>query len=245
MQLVEVGAAVGVSAALSLGEPLAQLTMRSFHLGHRYPFSKIARGKPEQDIKYSSAFPRLEEVFMMFEKRRAHGPALDGVDERPSPEEVLEADGEVEAQRYVVEELTRVYGESDVHLDSKHFEIAVRQMMSFVQVADPGETGLIAGQRLQKDAIIAANEQAAREGRQPATASPLLLPITEVALRSDSFLAASASWETVNVLAQAAFREDTDRLTGMRESIILGKLIPAGTGLAEGRRGGVAPGAAR
>ena len=228
-RLVEVGSPVGITAALSLGEPLAQLTMRSFHLGHRYPFSKIARGKPEQDIKYSSGFPRLEEVFMMLEKRRAHGPGLDGVDERPDPHTVLEQQGETPARQYLVAELDRVYSEAGVCIDSKHYEIAVRQLMSYVEVGEPGDTRLIVGQRVRRDELAEVNAEAARSGREPASATPLLLPITEVALRTDSFLAASASWETVSVLTRAALREDVDRLRGMRENIILGRLIPAGS----------------
>ena len=227
---VEVGAAVGITAAMSLGEPLTQLTMRSFHTGHQYPFSKIARGKPEQDVKYSSAFPRLEEVFMMLEKRRARGRAIDGVDERPSPQSILDQGGEDAARQYVVDELTRVYAESHVHLNSKHFEIAARQMMSHVEIEEPGDTGLIVGRRIRREELAEANENAAREGGRPAAARPLLLPITEVALRADSFLAASASWETVSVLTKAALREDVDHLRGMRENVILGRLIPAGTG---------------
>jgi DNA-directed RNA polymerase subunit beta' len=223
-RLVDVGSAVGITAALSLGESLTQLSMRSFHLGHKYPFSKIARGKPEQDIKYSSAFPRLEEVFEMFEKRRAYGPALDGVDERPLPQDVLDRDGEAAAQRYIVDELDRVYGESHVHLDCRHYEIAARQLMSYVEIENPGSTGLLAGQRVRRDVLARINANAARA----ATAKPLLLPTTEIALRSDSFLAASASWQTVKILADAALRRDTDRLAGMRENIILGRRIPVG-----------------
>ena len=218
---VEVGTPVGITAALSLGEPLTQLTMRSFHLGHRYPFSKIARGKPEQDIKYSSGFPRLEEVFLMLEKRRAYGPALDGVDERPSPQAVLDQDGEDAARQFLLNELVHVYWEAGILINSKHFEIALRQMMAYVEVERPGDSGLVAGQRVLRDDF-------AQTGGEPATFRPLLLPITEISLRTESFLAASASWETVNVLAQAALRERVDRLRGMRENIILGRLIPVG-----------------
>jgi len=230
---VEVGAAVGMTAALSLGEPLTQMTMRSFHLGHRYPYSHIARGRPEQDIKYSSGFPRLEEVFEMFEKRRAFGPALDGVDERPTPQSVLDQQGEEAAQQYLLGELMHVYADSGVRVNSKHYEIAVRQMMGFAEVEDPGDTGLMTGQRVGRDELTAVNEQVEKEGQRPATAKPILMPITEVALRTGSFLAASASWQTVSVLTKAALRRDTDRLKGMRENIILGRLIPMGRG---GRR---------
>ena len=225
---VEVGAAAGITAAVSLGEPLTQLTMRSFHLGNKYPYSWIARGRPEQDLKYSSGFPRLEEVFEMLEKRRAYGPALDGVDERPSPQSVLDSQGEEAAALYILDELIRVYAEAGVRINSKHYEIAVRQMMSFVEVEEAGDTGLIAGQRIRRDELARANESAAQEEKSPATAKALLLPISEIALRTDSFLAASASWQTVPVLARAALRKDTDRLCGMRENIILGRLIPVG-----------------
>ena len=220
------GTPVGITAALSLGEPLTQLTMRSFHLGHRYPFSKIARGKPEQDVKYSSAFPRLEEVFEMLEKRRAYGPALDGVDERPLPQEVLDSSGEDAARVYILDELARVYGESGVSIDCRHYEIAARQMMSFIQVVEPGDTQLVPGQRLKRDDWERANAEMASEGRRPATAESLLLPITDVALRSGSFLAAAASWETVRVLGRAGLLGEIDQLRGMRENIILGRLIP-------------------
>lgn len=219
---VEVGSPVGMAAALSLGEPLTQLTMRSFHLGHKYPFGKIARGKPEQDIKYSSGFPRLEEVFETFEKRRAYGPALDGVDERPTPQSILDDAGEPAARRYLLDELSRVYAEAGVHLHRNHFEIAVRQMMAHVEVDDPGDTGLVPGRQLHRDEWLAANEAA----RRPATAKPLLLPISEVALRTGSFLAAAASWQTVKILIRAAVRHDVDSLRGMRENVLLGRLIP-------------------
>ena len=225
---VEVGAAVGMTAALSLGEPLTQMTMRSFHLGHRYPYSHIARGRPEQDLKYSSGFPRLEEVFEMFEKRRAFGPALDGVDERPSPQSVLDQQGEEAARQYLLGELMHVYADSGVRVNSKHYEIAVRQMMSFAEVEDPGGTSLMAGQRIGREELAAINEETEKRGQQPATAEPVLMPITEVALRTGSFLAASASWQTVSVLTKAALRGDTDCLKGMRENIILGRLIPMG-----------------
>jgi len=227
-RLVEVGSPVGISAALSLGEPLTQLSMRSFHLGHRYPFSKVARGKPEQDIKYSSGFPRLEEVFEMFEKRRAYGPALDGVDERPSAQSVLDGRGEAAARRYVLDELGRVYGEAGVRINSKHYEIAVRQMLSHVRVREAGETALLPGRCVHRDELAAANERARRLGRRPAAAVPLLLPISDVAARTGSFLASAASWQTVNVLVQAALRRDRDALEGMRANVILGRLIPVG-----------------
>ena len=165
---------------------------------------------------------------MMLEKRRAHGPGLDGVDERPDPHTVLEQQGETPARQYLVAELDRVYSEAGVCIDSKHYEIAVRQLMSYVEVGEPGDTRLIVGQRVRRDELAEVNAEAARSGREPASATPLLLPITEVALRTDSFLAASASWQTVNVLAQAAFRGDADRLEGMRENILLGRLIPVG-----------------
>ena len=101
-------------------------------------------------------------------------------------------------------------------------------MMAFVEVEDSGDTSLVPGQRLLRDDLAAANEATSQAGGAPAVAKPLLLPVTEISLRTESFLAASASWETVNVLAQAALRARVDRLKGMRENIILGRLIPVG-----------------
>ena len=113
-----------------------------------------------------------------------------------------------------------------MRIDSKHYELAVRRMMSYVEVEDPGETSLVVGRQIRRDELAETNAMASRQGKKAAKARSLLLPISQIALRTDSFLAASASWKTVSVLTEAAIRGSVDRLKGMRENVILGRLIP-------------------
>ena len=267
-QEVEVGEAVGIIAAQSIGEPGTQLTMRTFHTG----------GVAGDDI--TQGLPRVQELF---EARKPKGLAtiseIDGVvleitDIKEKQQEIT-VKGEVETrsytphfgarlkvvvgqevhrgqvltegsidpkellrvtdartvQEYLLKEVQRVYRMQGVEIGDKHIEVMVRQMMKKVQVVDSGETSVLPGTFIDIADFTVANQKSLLEGKTPATAKPLLLGITKASLETDSFLSAASFQETTRVLTDAAIKGKRDELLGLKENVIIGKLIPAGTGM--------------
>ncbi|MEH6937633.1 DNA-directed RNA polymerase subunit beta' [Bacillus sp. JJ664] len=264
---VEVGEAVGIIAAQSIGEPGTQLTMRTFHTG----------GVAGDDI--TQGLPRIQELF---EARNPKGQAviseIDGVisistdakDKQEiivegsvesrsypvpygarlkvqegeriergqvmtegsiDPKELLKVKGTNAVQEYLLREVQKVYRMQGVEIGDKHVEVMVRQMLKKVRVMDAGETTLLPGTLLELHQFTEANKEALFAGKQPATARPLLLGITKASLETDSFLSAASFQETTRVLTDAAIKGKRDELLGLKENVIIGKLVPAGTGM--------------
>jgi DNA-directed RNA polymerase subunit beta' len=265
-KLVEIGEAVGIIAAQSIGEPGTQLTMRTFHLG----------GVAGQDI--TAGLPRVEELF---EARRPKGQApiaeIDGKvhvsenkgnrvitvsgrdDEREypvpygvkvryadgdkvyagdqlsdgsvNPHDVLRIKGLAAVQACLVKEIQAVYRGQGVDINDKHIEIIVRQMLRRVKIEEPGDTEFLPGELVDVFALEGENARVMAARKEPATARPVLLGITKASLATESFLSAASFQETARVLTDAATKGKVDPLLGLKENVIIGKLIPAGTGM--------------
>ena len=160
---------------------------------------------------------------------RAGDPLCEGAID---PHDILRIKGPMETQRFLVNEILEVYRIQDVKIDDKHIEVIVRQMLQRVKIEEPGNTPFVGGEIVDKRRVIEVNQQALVEGRKPATYRPILLGITRAALSTESFFSASSFQETTKVLADAAVEGKLDRLEGLKENVIVGRIIPAGTGLA-------------
>jgi DNA-directed RNA polymerase subunit beta' len=267
--MIEVGEAVGVIAAQSIGEPGTQLTMRTFHTGG-VAGKDIAGGLPRvvelfeaRSPKGKATLARTSGVIRIGEHEgrdrivtivsddgeedvydkiapEARLEVVDGQDisagdpiiEGPrDPKELLEIKGVRETQRYLVEEVQRVYRDQGVSIHDKHIELIVRQMTRRVLVQDAGESDFLPGESIDNRLYAEANRQLVAEGKKPAEARPELMGITKASLATDSWLSAASFQETTRVLTEAAIESRSDGLLGLKENIIIGKLIPAGTGL--------------
>ena len=158
---------------------------------------------------------------------KAGEPLMDGA---VNPHDILAVLGENELQNYLVNEVQEVYRLQGVEINDKHIEIIVRQMLRRIEVVDPGETDLVIGEQVTRDRFQRRNEEAEAEGRAPATGRPILLGITRASLSTDSFISAASFQETTRVLTEAAVSGKVDSLQGLKENVIMGRLIPAGTG---------------
>ena len=272
-KMVDVGEAVGIIAAQSIGEPGTQLTMRTFHTGGVASAADITKG-----------LPRVEEIF---EARRPKGEAIiSEVAGRVKVEEagerykitVASSDGDIEymtppknktvlavksgdvvevgqvltsgsiypndilrvrglkgVQEYLLKEVLEVYRLQDVRINSKHVEIIIRQMLRKVKIENPGDTNLLPGDMVDIQRYEEANDKVLLEGGMPATAKRVLLGITKASLSTESFLSAASFQETSSVLTEAAIKGKIDPLLGIKENVIIGKMIPAGTGMKQYR----------
>jgi DNA-directed RNA polymerase subunit beta' len=265
---IELGEAVGVIAAQSIGEPGTQLTMRTFHTG----------GVAGKDI--AGGLPRVVELFEARTPRgsarlaKASGVVRIGDDEgkgipvtvvddqgdehqiilptgsRPivtdgqdikagepitdgpfDPKEIMEIKGIRETQVYLVEEVQKVYRDQGVSIHDKHIELIVRQMTRRVGVQEPGDTGFLPGERADAKVFRDTNRRIVEEGNKPAEGRPELMGITKASLATESWLSAASFQETTRVLTEAAIDGRGDSLVGLKENIIIGKLIPAGSGM--------------
>lgn len=161
---------------------------------------------------------------------RAGDPLCEGAID---PHDILRIKGPMETQRFLVNEILEVYRIQDVKIDDKHIEVIVRQMLQRVKIEEPGNTPFVGGEIIDKRRVIDVNQQALVEGKKPATYRPVLLGITRAALSTESFFSASSFQETTKVLADAAVEGKLDKLEGLKENVIVGRIIPAGTGLAQ------------
>ncbi|WP_450091391.1 DNA-directed RNA polymerase subunit beta' [Paenibacillus lycopersici] len=266
-KFVEIGEAVGIIAAQSIGEPGTQLTMRTFHTG----------GVAGDDI--TQGLPRIQELF---EARNPKGQAIiseiDGVikdiretkdrreievqgeaeskvysvtfgsrirvvkgkqieagdeltDGSIDPKDMLRIKGIRGVQNYILQEVQRVYRNQGVEINDKHIEVMVKQMLRKIRIIEAGDTPLLPGAFVDIHEYEAANREAILSGNEPAVAKPVLLGITKASLETDSFLSAASFQETTRVLTDAAIKGKVDQLLGLKENVIIGKLIPAGTGM--------------
>jgi DNA-directed RNA polymerase subunit beta' len=146
------------------------------------------------------------------------------------PQEILEVCGPQELQEYLVNEVQEVYRLQGVEINDKHIEIIVRQMLRKVRITEPGDTGFLWGEQVEKQTFLEVNRRVSEEGRKPAEASPLLLGITKASLETESFISAASFQDTTRVLTDAATLARVDNLHGFKENVIMGHVIPAGTG---------------
>jgi len=265
---VNIGEAVGIIAAESIGEPGTQMTMRTFHTGG-VAGDDITQGLPRVEELFEARNPKGQALIadregtVSFETTRGGKDAIAVIDSEGgmekqalpegavlrvsegdrvyptqkltegviNPHDLLKIRGEDQVQTLLLEEIQRVYRMQGVTINDKHIEIVIRQMMKKVSVKSAGDTDLLPGSEINRFKFEEANEKAVSEGKEPATAKPLLLGITKAALGTDSFLSAASFQETTRVLTQAATEGAEDSLRGLKENVIIGKLIPAGTGM--------------
>jgi len=159
---------------------------------------------------------------------RAGEPLMDG---SANPHDILNISGIKELARYLVDEVQEVYRLQGVKINDKHIEVIVRQMLRRIKVVEPGDTDFLIGEQVEKWAFEEKNQEAIRQGKRPATGEPQLLGITKASLTTDSWISAASFQETTKVLADAAVQGKVDNLRGLKENVIMGRLIPAGTGL--------------
>ncbi|KFI76934.1 DNA-directed RNA polymerase subunit beta' [Bifidobacterium pseudolongum] len=279
-KLVDVGEAVGIVAAQSIGEPGTQLTLRSFHSGGVASASDITQGLPRVTELFEARTPKGEAPIAEFagtikvedtERGRqvvltpddgAEEPITYGVTRRApmlvkdgehveagtqliegsvDPKKILRILGPNAAQQNIVEEVHNVYRSQGVDIHDKHIEVIVHQMLRRITVIDSGDTSLLPGELVDRSRFLEANRAAVAEGGRPAAGRPELMGITKASLATDSWLSAASFQETTRVLTEAALSEKEDDLKGLKENVIIGKLIPAGTGLARYRNAVVEP----
>jgi DNA-directed RNA polymerase subunit beta' len=161
-------------------------------------------------------------------ERLAEGPV--------NPHDILKIKGIEEVQEYLVDQIQEVYRLQGVRIDDKHIEVIVRQMLQKVRIEDPGNTTFLEGEHVDRLEVLEENEKMLSEGQQPATFQPLLLGITKASLSTDSFISAASFQETTRVLTEAAIQGKVDYLRGLKENVIIGHLIPAGTGMSMYRK---------
>ena len=154
------------------------------------------------------------------------------VDGPADPQDILRLLGIEELSRYIVDEVQDVYRLQGVKINDKHIEVIVRQMLRRVIIENSGDTTYIQGEQVERSEVLNTNEQMQKEGKLPATYSNVLLGITKASLSTDSFISAASFQETTRVLTEAAIMGKRDELRGLKENVIVGRLIPAGTGLA-------------
>jgi DNA-directed RNA polymerase subunit beta' len=162
------------------------------------------------------------------ERVRAGEPLMDGP---ANPHDILKVKGEKELAAWLVNEIQQVYRLQGVAINDKHVEVIVRQMLRRVRIKDPGDTTFLRDEQIEKAVFERENERVIQRGGQPAVAEPLLLGITKASLSTDSFISASSFQETTKVLTEAAISGKIDELRGLKENVIMGRLLPAGTGL--------------
>jgi DNA-directed RNA polymerase subunit beta' len=267
-KMIELGEAVGVIAAQSIGEPGTQLTMRTFHTGG-VAGKDIAGGLPRVVELFEARTPkgsaRLARATGVLHLREDEGKGIpvvvvddageehevllplgarpiveDGQDVKAGdplvdgpfdPKEIMEIKGIRETQLYLVEEVQRVYRDQGVSIHDKHIELIVRQMTRRVGVQEPGGTTFLPGERVDSKRFRDTNRRMVEEGIRPAEGRPELMGITKASLATESWLSAASFQETTRVLTEAAIDGRGDSLIGLKENIIIGKLIPAGTGM--------------
>ncbi|HEU5001212.1 MAG TPA: DNA-directed RNA polymerase subunit beta' [Actinomycetota bacterium] len=277
--LVDIGEAVGIIAAQSIGEPGTQLTMRTFHTGGvagedithglprvvelfeaRTPKGKatIAKipGRVEIEEAETKKIVRVvgedgrEEEYPVSRRQRLrvdNGDLVEPGDQITEgsidPHDMLEVGGIRAVQLYLVQEVQQVYKSQGVPIHDKHIELIVRQMLRKVSVIEPGDTEFLPGDLADRKLFEAANQEVMASGGEPATARPILMGITKSSLATESWLSAASFQETTRVLTDAAIKGKSDSLLGLKENVIIGKLIPAGTGMTRYRSIQVTPAA--
>ncbi|MBQ5505125.1 MAG: DNA-directed RNA polymerase subunit beta' [Aeriscardovia sp.] len=278
--LVDIGEAVGIVAAQSIGEPGTQLTLRSFHSGGVASASDITQGLPRVTELFEARTPKGEAPIAEYPgtvkvedsengrtvtlmpddpnvepitypvTRRAPLVVRDGehidagtqlVEGSVDPKKVLRILGPRAAELNIIDGVHDVYRSQGVGIHDKHIEVIVHQMIRRVTVIDSGDTSLLPGELVDRNEFARINKEAVKKGLKPAAGRPELLGITKASLATDSWLSAASFQETTRVLTEAALENKEDGLRGLKENVIIGKIIPAGTGLSRYRNATVEP----
>ena len=267
-EAVQVGEAVGIIAAQSIGEPGTQLTMRTFHSGG-VAGGDITQGLPRVEELFEARKPKglaiiteISGVAVINDTKKkreiivtnpengdsktylipygsrikiADGQVLEAGDELTegsvNPHDILRIKGVRAVQDYMIREVQRVYRLQGVEISDKHIEVLVRQMLKKIRIEDNGDTEFLPGTLVDVLEFEEVNENLEKEGKKPAEGKQVMLGITKASLATDSFLSAASFQETTKVLTEAAIKGKVDHLVGLKENVIIGKLIPAGTGL--------------
>jgi DNA-directed RNA polymerase subunit beta' len=289
VKLVDVGEAVGIVAAQSIGEPGTQLTMRTFHTGG-VAGDDITTGLPRVQELFEARVPKgkapiadvdgrisiedgerfwkitltpddgaEEIVYEKLSKRQWLAMTVVDGQERPladgdhvhvgqlllegtaDPHEVLRVMGPREVQLHLVREVQKVYRTQSVDIHDKHIEVIVRQMLRRVTIIDSGATEFLPGALAERADFETQNRRVVAEGGEPASGRPVLMGITKASLATESWLSAASFQETTRILTDAAINGKRDKLVGLKENVIIGKLIPAGTGISRYRNIQVQP----
>ena len=265
---VQVGEAVGIIAAQSIGEPGTQLTMRTFHTGG-VAGDDITQGLPRVEELFEARKPKGLAIITEFggvatihdtKKKREiivtnnetgeskaylipygsrikvqDGAVLGAGDELTegsvNPHDILKIKGLRAVQDYMIQEVQRVYRLQGVEINDKHIEVIVRQMLKKIRIEEKGDTEFLPGTMVNVLEFDDVNEKMIAEGKEPATGVQVMLGITKASLATDSFLSAASFQETTKVLTEAAIKGKVDHLIGVKENVLIGKLIPAGTGM--------------
>lgn len=265
---VNVGEAVGIIAAQSIGEPGTQLTMRTFHTGG-VAGDDITQGLPRIEELFEARKPKglaivaeirgrvsisetkkkreisiiddengdVREYFIPYGSRikvtdeQIVEPGDELTEGSVNPHDILKIKGASAVQNYLIQEVQRVYRLQGVDINDRHIEVIVRQMMRKIRIEDSGDTLMLTGSLTDVSELNRINEIAIAEGKTPATYTNVLMGITKASLATDSFLSAASFQETTRVLTDAAIKGKIDPLLGLKENVIIGKLVPAGTGM--------------
>ena len=266
--IVEIGEAVGIMAAQSIGEPGTQLTMRTFHSGGVASEEDITQGLPRVEEVFEARTPKIKatvaevggeitnienqsgkfKITIKNDKETHEQTTNYGVkirvqvgdkvkpgdmlnDGSIAPKELLAVTDPITVQNYVIQEVQKVYASQGVDISDKHIEMIARKMINRIRIVDKGDTDMLVGKVVSLHEFREGNNKVLLEGKKPATGRPILLGITKASLETDSFLSAASFQETTRVLTDAAIKGKLDELKGLKENVVLGKLIPAGTGL--------------
>ena len=265
--LVEIGEAVGVMAAQSIGEPGTQLTMRTFHTGGVAGGEDITQGLPRVQELFEARNPKgkatIAEIDGKVTKiKEDHGKYKISVTNKLetkehisnygaklcvekdqevvcgerltegaiSPKELLAVTDPITTQEYILKEVQNTYRSQGVDISDKHIEVIARRMISKIRIVESGDTKFLPGSLVNFSEFTEGNKSAIIKGQKPALGKPVLLGITKASLETDSFLSAASFQETTRILTDAAIKGKVDKLEGLKENVIIGKLIPAGTG---------------
>ncbi|MDD4809159.1 MAG: DNA-directed RNA polymerase subunit beta', partial [Bacilli bacterium] len=271
--MVEIGEAVGIMAAQSIGEPGTQLTMRTFNTGG-VAGDDITQGLPRVQELFEARSPKgkatISEINGVVSKIEEDGGKFiisitNDVETREhtsnygsklaielqqtvkagqrltrgaiSPKELLTVTDPITVQQYILKEIQKVYCSQGVNISDKHVEIMARRMISKIKIINSGDSYFLPGVMININEFTNINKELILEGKRPATGKPVLLGITKASLETDSFLSAASFQETTRILTDAAIHGRIDELSGLKENVIIGKLIPAGTGAKKYRNG--------
>ena len=269
--MVDVGEAVGIIAAQSIGEPGTQLTMRTFHTGG-VAGDDITQGLPRVEELFEARKPKRQAIITETEGtveitetkgiRKAKVKSAGGEEKdyqipygarliikdgqflkagdrltegSVNPHDILRVQGVKETQRYLVYEVQKVYKSQGVEINDKHIEVMVRQMMHKVKIEESGDTDLLPGEYMDINSFEEEKNRVIARGGEAPVEKAMLLGITKASLATDSFLSAASFQETTRVLTEAAIKGKVDPLLGLKENVIIGKLVPAGTGMSRYR----------
>ena len=266
--IVEIGEAVGVMAAQSIGEPGTQLTMRTFHTGGVAGGEDITQGLPRVQELFEARNPKGKATIAEIDGKvtkiaEDHGKYKISITNKVetkehttnygaklcvekgdtvscgdkltegaiSPKELLDVTDPITTQEYILKEVQNTYRSQGVDIADKHIEIIARRMISKIRIVEGGDTKFLPGSLVNFREFTEGNKEVIISGKRPATGRPVLLGITKASLETDSFLSAASFQETTRILTDAAIHGKVDHLEGLKENVLIGKLIPAGTGL--------------